>query len=155
MAMNFGVGGANKEVDSLHFGANGVVYEVSEGYIGVGGVNKEFWAATAAPQSIPVTITGKGDSNYCYATIDGTKHTKAVSGIEVTTGESVITFGIYGSNAAKQGYLTIDGEEVASAGGTSSERKTYDWAVSLGTKTVTIALTYSQFNYGRIDVTTT
>ena len=98
---------------------------------------------------IAVTITGTGNSQYCYATINGTKQYSAGTH-EVNAGDT-ITFGVFGSQS-HPGYITIDGTKVlrVTIGGT----KTYDWIVPDGISTVEIAMTYRTKDYGRIDVTT-
>ena len=102
--------------------------------------------------SIAVTITGAGDANYCYATINGTQQYSAGTH-EVKAGDT-ITFGVYG-NQKDTGYVEIDGANVLLARNGS---KTYDWTVPDGISTVEIAMNYrssgSRPIFGRITVTT-
>ena len=85
---------------------------------------------------IVVTITGSGRLNFCYATINGTKHHEAGTH-EVNAGDT-ITFGVYGSK--KAGSVTIDGTEVLRV--TSNKTETYDWTVPSGISTIEIAMKY-------------
>ena len=155
MAMNFGVGGANKEVDSLHFGANGVVYEVSEGYIGVGGVNKEFWGSAGGPP-VPVTITGKGNLDKCCVTIGDNTYSGSTSGIEVVPG-STMSFRVYGTanvignNPAAE--IIIGGSTVATA--KYKGYADFTWEVPGGISAINIAFSYQTSGKSTITVTTT
>ena len=101
--------------------------------------------------SVAVTITGTGDSNNCYATINGTKQYSAGTH-EVYAGDT-ITFGVIGSR--NPGWVEIDGTEVLKV--TSGSTKTYDWTVPSGISTVEIAMALSSSAgayAGRITVTT-
>ena len=104
--------------------------------------------------SIAVTITGTGNADYCYATINGTKQYSAGTH-EVNTGDT-ITFGVYGRNDTDYGSVTIDGTEVLRVTGKTTQ--TYDWTVPGGISTVEIAMVYDtkagRPNYGAITVTT-
>ena len=82
---------------------------------------------------VSVTITGTGDSLYCYAIINGTKYYAATSGLNVNSGEK-ITFYV----DVDEGSITIDGEKIKDAsGGLGGE---YTWTVPSGITTITIAL---------------
>lgn len=85
---------------------------------------------------IPVTITGSGDADYCYATINGTKQYSAGTH-EVNAGDT-ITFGVYGGNK-NHGLVTIDGTQVLEV--TSYSTKTYDWTVPSDISAIEIAMT--------------
>lgn len=99
---------------------------------------------------ITVTITGTGNSRWCYATINGVNRYQAGTH-EVNTGDT-ITFCVYGSRKAS-GTITIDGTQVLEARDNSTE--TYDWTVPSGISTVEIAMTYNSNNMqGIITVTT-
>lgn len=105
--------------------------------------------------TIPVTITGKGNASYCYATINGTKKYSAGT-YEVNTGDT-ITFGVYGARGQDSGWVTIDGTQVLKV--TSGSLKTYDWTVPDGISTIEIAMSTKitipgQPVIGRITVTT-
>ena len=104
----------------------------------------------ATPTPIAVTITGKGNASYCYATINGTKQYSAGTH-EVNAGDT-ITFGVFGSSSHNPGTVTIDGTEVLSV--TNGSTKTYDWTVPNGISTVEIAMVYSKKGIGQITVTT-
>ena len=99
--------------------------------------------------SIAVTITGTGNSRYCYAIINGTKQYSAGTH-EVNTGDT-ITFGIYGESKKNYSLVTIDGTNVLTV--SNSSTKTYDWTVPNGISTVNIAMEYINV-HGRITVTT-
>lgn len=102
---------------------------------------------------IAVTITGTGDSKYCYATINGTKQYTAGTR-EVNAGDT-ITFGVFG-NRNYSGLVEIDGKRVLRV--ISGSTETYDWIVPDGISTVEIAMNYrsagSRPSHGAIDVTT-
>ena len=93
-----------------------------------------------------VTITGTGDSLYCYAIVNGTKYYAAASGLNVNSGEK-ITFYV----DIDGGSITIDGERITDAsGGLGGE---YTWTVPSGITTITIALTSNTLSQS-ITVTT-
>ena len=98
---------------------------------------------------VTVTITGTGDSRFCYATINGTKHYSAGT-YEVNAGDT-ITFGVYGKSPRDPGTVTIDGTQVLKV--TSGSVKTYDWTVPSGIATIEIAMSYKSY-YSTIKVTT-
>lgn len=102
-----------------------------------------------------VTITGTGNSTYCYATVNGTKYSAPASNISVMPGDT-ITFGVYGYSSTYYGRVTIDGTQALNV--TDRTTKTYNWTVPDGVKTISIAFTYtstSSRRNGRIVVTTT
>lgn len=101
---------------------------------------------------VAVTITGSGDLDACYATINGTKLYSAGTH-EVNAGDT-ITFGIFGVGFRPNelGSLTIDGTQVLTANG--SVLKTYDWIVPDGISTVEIAMSINIFGAATITVTT-
>lgn len=99
--------------------------------------------------TITVTITGKGSSGSCYATINGTKQYSAGTH-EVNAGDT-ITFGVFGSSK-NRGWVEIDGMQELEV--TNGSVQTYDWTVLSGISTVEIALNYRSWSYGRITVTT-
>lgn len=102
---------------------------------------------------VAVTITdGSSEDMAASVTINGTKYTTATSGIEVLAGD-VITLTVVGLpyTSSMYGKITIDGETVVNAGGTSN----YDWTVPEGITSVTIALSASSYGSGIITVTTT
>ena len=99
-----------------------------------------------------VTITGTGNSTYCYATINGTKYSAAASGISVMPGDT-ITFGVYGGDGY-YGRVTIDGNMVLFT--SDGITRTHNWTVPDGVKTVSIGFTYNSTRHnGQITVTTT
>lgn len=102
-----------------------------------------------------VTITGTGNANFCYATVNGTKYSAAESNIEVMPGDT-ITFGVYGRSSTYYGEVTIDGTQVLNV--TDRITETYNWTVPDGVRTISIAMTYMSTltkRNGRIVVTTT
>ena len=103
--------------------------------------------------SVAVTITGTGDSSYCYAIINGTKQYSAGTH-EVNAGDT-ITFGVYGTSISSSAYgsLTIDGTEVLHV--TDKTTQTYEWTVPRGISTIEIAMEINLFlSYSTITVTT-
>lgn len=101
---------------------------------------------------VAVTITGSGDLDACYATINGTKLYSAGTH-EVNAGDT-ITFGVFGAGTWPNlvGSLTIDGTEVLTV--TNSVPQTYDWTVPNGISTVEIAISVNEYGCGTITVTT-
>lgn len=144
------VGGTAYEVKGGRCLVDGTAYSILKGRTLVDGTG---YGVNFGPSIIPVTITGNGNESYTYAEINGTKHTKATSGIEVSPGD-VISFtvgkSISGGGAA---YLEIDGEQVVSVG--SKGTQTYNWSVPM-CNFVSIALAYSSsmMQTTRIIVTT-
>lgn len=101
---------------------------------------------------IAVTITGEGNADYCYATINGTKQYSAGTH-EVNAGDT-ITFCVFGRRRAN-GWVRIDGTQVLEVSDASTQ--TYDWTVPSGISTIEIAMSYSpstSLRNGRITVTT-
>lgn len=106
------------------------------------------------PSSVEVTITGTGDKDDCYATINGTSYTSAATGIEVMP-RDVIIFGMGGSQM-NQGVVRIDGNVVFSVGNSEYiTHDTYNWVVPDRIASVSIDL-YTEPGYagGSITVTT-
>ena len=87
---------------------------------------------------VAVTITGSGNSNRCYATINGTKQYSAGTH-EVYAGDT-ITFGVLGQRKS-YGFVEIDGTQVLKV--TSGSTQTYDWTVPSVNSTIEIAMTYN------------
>ena len=109
---------------------------------------------SAAPSPVAVTITGEGNTTYCYATINGTKYYGAGS-YEVMPGDK-ITFGVYGRNTTNYGRVTIDGQQVLNV--TNQTTQTYEWTVPDDISAITMQMSYTSSSYsrnGRIVVTTT
>ena len=100
--------------------------------------------------SVAVTITGSGDSSYCYATINGTKQYSAGTH-EVNAGDT-ITFGVRGKSSSAYGFVKIDGTEALRV--TDKSTHTYDWIVPNGISTVEIAMVYESRSKSTITVTT-
>ena len=107
------------------------------------------------PKVATVTITGTGNSTYCYANINNTTYSGAASNVTVTPG-SVITFGVYGRSTQYTGTVTINGSAVLTV--TNQTTQTYNWTVPAGTKTISMSMSYTSGSYqrrGTITVTTT
>ena len=105
---------------------------------------------------VAVTITGSGNVNNCYATINGTKQYEA--GMHEVNAGDTITFGVFGGSSSFYGSVTIDGTKVLTV--TDNTTQTYDWTVPSGISTIKIAMNYTynpdfhNGRYGRITVTT-
>lgn len=99
-------------------------------------------------KTIPVTITGKGSINDCYAIINGRERYKAGT-YEVNRGDT-ITFGLTGG--LRSSTLTIDGTQVLEVADSSTQ--TYDWTVSYSISTVEIAMAVNPLTGSTITVTT-
>lgn len=104
-------------------------------------------------KEIPVTVTGIGDTSYCYATISGETVTAAGT-YTVKSGET-ITFGVYGSSKHR-GIVKIDGTTVLTASLRATE--TYDWTIPSDISSINIDLYYRRAgnapSYSTITVTT-
>lgn len=100
--------------------------------------------------SVAVTITGSGNSDSCYAIINGTKQYSA-GAHEVNAGDT-ITFGVIGGSSSAYGFVKIDGTEVLRV--TDKTTKTYDWTVPSGISAIEIAMELISFSHAEITVTT-
>lgn len=106
----------------------------------------------SAAKEIPVTVRGKGNTSYCYATIGG--ETVTAAGTYTVKSGGVITFGVYGSSR-EPGIVKIDGTRVLIA--SSGAIETYDWTVPSDIGSIEISLSYrgsGTRRYGTITVTT-
>lgn len=101
--------------------------------------------------TIAVTITGTGNVNKCYATINGTKQYSAGT-YEVNAGDT-ITFGVAGISSPNYGSVIINKTKVLTTTG-GYETQTYDWTVPNGISTVEITMSYDAIGIGTITVTT-
>ena len=122
----------------------------SNGVITITEVTGDILITATGLSTVAVTITGKGNSNRCYAIINGTKQYSAGTH-EVNAGDT-ITFGVKGGSWMPS-TLTINGTQVLEA--KPGQTLTYDWAVPNGISTVEIAMNYNRdYSYSRITVTT-
>ena len=134
---------------------NGTTVSASNGIYTITNITDTKTVTVTGVRKIPpkLSITGTGNSTYCYATVNGTKYSGAVSNIEVTPGDT-ITFGAYGYNSTYSGYVTINGSTVLSV--TDRTTKTYNWTIPDGVKTINITMSYtstSSQRRGNITVT--
>lgn len=127
------------------------------GSIPAGGGVKSYYTQFSASDWVPlaasVSITGSGNSTYCYATIGGTKRYGAGT-YQVTPG-STIVFSVYGRSATYKGTVTINGETELEV--TNQSTQTYTWTVPNDVTQITIAMSYtstSSSRRGNITVTT-
>ena len=142
------IGGTAYKITGGKATINGVARKVTGGKTMIGGTVYSIKFG----KGVAVTITGTGNSTYCYATINGTKYSAAASNITVTTGD-VITFGVYGTFDS-YGSVMIDGNNVLY--NVDSTTKTYNWTVPDSVKTISIKFSYrSSKRSGNITVTTT
>lgn len=105
------------------------------------------------PSTIAVTITGRGDSTYCYVIINDAIYHEAGTH-EVNSGDR-INFGVFGRSTSNYGSVTIDGTEALRV--TNGSTKNYSWKVPSGISTIKIAMKYTNqmiARNGRITVTT-
>lgn len=108
------------------------------------------FAINVEPDTVTLTFSGTGNATYCYASIDGTKHTSAQS-VSVEKGTTV-TFGVYGYSSTCYGEVRVDGSQKLKV--TNRSTQTYTWTAD---SDATIAMTYtstSSRRNGRIVVTT-
>jgi hypothetical protein len=106
------------------------------------------------PRVALVSITGTGNSTYCYVTINGTKYSSATNNLEVFAGDT-ITFGVYGYSSTYYGEVSIDGIQTLKV--TNKTTTTYNWTVPKGVSTISIVFSYtstSSRRNGRITITT-
>lgn len=76
-------------------------------------------------QPINITITGSGNTTYCYVEINGTKRYGAGT-YQVNIGDT-LTFGVYGYSSTYEGYVMVDGSKILSSKDKSTQ--TLDWTV--------------------------
>ena len=127
------VGGTAYENKGGRCLVDGTAYSILKGRTLVDGTGYD---VSFAPAAIPVTIAGSGNSTYCKVTINGVAYTAAAT-LEVFAGD-VITCNVSSSGSGVC-RVTIDGEEVASATGSSAA---YDWTVPEGLSAIAIELNY-------------
>lgn len=131
---------------------NGVAYDITQGKTLVNGVAYDITGNTP----ITVTITKPDSYSGAYCIIDGTTYRDVITGIEVLAGDIIKLYcrGATQNNVSIRGSITINNVVVAYIDGYG--KTNYDWTVPSGTKTITIALTYtSGTNQGNVIVTTT
>lgn len=136
--------------------ANGTALTAANGVYTITNITANQTVTVEGIAVIPatVTITGTGNTTYCYATINGTKRYGAASNIEVKPGDT-ITFGVYGRSSTYPGWVNINGSEALRV--TNQSTQTYSWTVPAGTKTITMSMSYtstSSQRRGQITVTT-
>jgi len=110
--------------------------------------------AVFAMKKITVTLSGSGNSSYCYATINGTKRTDAGS-YQVELG-STITFGVYGRSSSYPGWVKVNNVSILNV--TNQSTQTVTWDVPMDANAVTISFSYtstSSQRRGQITVTKT
>lgn len=114
-----------------------------------------FAKRSKAATPIAVTITGTGRASICDVTINGTRYTKATTGIEVMPGDTII-FSIQGYRLeflGLYGYVNIDGTEVLKE--TTGNIATYGWNVPGDITSIAVELNLNRsYMYGQIIVTT-
>lgn len=115
-------------IDAVSFGitagktlVNGTAYDIKQGKAFVGGTA---YKICVMDDPIPVTITGSGNSSACYATINGTKHYTATSGIEVMPGDTIQFYATGTGSSFGTALVKIDGTTVA-----SGKPASYTWTV--------------------------
>ena len=112
--------------------------------------------STPTQTEVSVSITGTGDTDDSYTTIEGTKYYRRGSATTYTG--STISFTVKGYSTTYPGTVTINGTKVVNRTALTGTQ-TYNWTVPSGTNTVTIALQYADVvtgnGYGTITVTTT
>lgn len=133
--------------------ANGTTLTASNGVYTISNItsNRSITVEGVTEIKTIVNVTGTGSSTYCYATINGTKRSSAVSNLEVKAGDT-ITFGIYGRSTNARGTLTIDGTQVLSVN--NQQTQTYNWTIPEGVKTITINMSYTSSTYQRKGIIT-
>lgn len=150
------IDGTWMEIDTPSVKIGGTWMEMDTGYCKIGGTWHEW---DMGPSQIPVTITGTGSSDYCYAIINGTTYTSETSGIEVLPGDAISfrAFANVTTSTANSAKITINGTVVKESTQSSSIAE-YTWTVPDGCKSVTIAFAKSgttmRYAYN-ITVTTT
>lgn len=136
------IGSTAYEIEGGTAMANGAVYEIELGMTLVGGVAYEI------PFTKPirtVTITGEGNINVCYVTINGTKYYEA-STLEVEAG-TIIDMYVTGRYGSSTGTITLNGTTVASG-------RPAEYAYT-ATGDVTIAFRFSEYGSSSISITET
>ena len=105
---------------------------------------------------VPIVISGSGNANYVYVTVNGTNYTGAAT-LNVEPDTSIVC-NVYGYTAQYPGTITVNGEVMVNI--TTYTRGTYTFIVPDDASTVTISLTNGQqgggkgmfYYYGTIDI---
>lgn len=108
-------------------------------YAGIGGII----VYTSEQTSANVTITGSGNTTYCYVTINGTKYTGETSGLVVQHGD-VITVRTRGS-ASGTGAFVDKTENIYLSGEDANTSYTTSWYAP-SVSNITFSLTYGTFD---------
>lgn len=146
------VAGFERKITEGKVLVNGVAHSIKQGKTLANGVAYDI--GRNAP--ISVTITKPDGYSGAYCIIDGTTYRDATTGIEVLAGDIIKLYcrGTTRNKVSIRGSITINNVVVAYIDGYGETH--YDWTVPSGTKTITIALTYtSGTNQGNVIVTTT
>lgn len=126
----------------------------SNGVISIPAVTGDIVVTAIAAATIPMTITGNGDQDYCYLSINGTKYSTAGT-FDVLPG-SVITFAVYSRTGTDyNGWVKINGVTVFNS--SSGKLELYNWTIPNDVSSVRIDMEYKVIlipAYGRFTVTT-
>lgn len=129
--------------------SGGTVYAVNEGRTVAGGT---VYSIVMGAKTYTVTITGTGNTTYCYVQIGGSKYNSGATITDLPAG-TVISCYARARGTSKSGVITVNGETVASQKYTfSGAAAEYDYEIHGDTS---IAMTYSSsYSNVTIDITT-
>ena len=131
------VDGAWHEMDTVSVKVSGAWHEKDTGHCKVEGAWHEWDMGSSV---IPVTITGTGSSNYCYAVINGVTYTDATSGVEAFAGDKIY-FYVAGTQAnSSMVYILINGAKKAAATAAVKYAE-YNWTVPEECTSINITFT--------------
>lgn len=95
---------------------------------------------------VTINITGSGDSNYCYVTINNSKYYTETNNIISNTGGTIGFLVTNIGTSFPDATVTIDGETVIKVGmrsdDTSHKSEAYTWDIPEGIRSININLEY-------------
>lgn len=147
MSHNVLINGTSRKITGGGTKINGTSYQIKQGKTKIGGTDKTLSFVSYAH----VTISGTGNVNDCYATINSNKFYSSAS-TEVENGSTII-FGIHGFYNGFNGWVKINGVTVYET--PSEGRYIYTWEIPNNVSSISISLSYkSSTDPSRITVTT-
>ena len=145
MAHKAMIDGKAYEIGGGKIMVGGKVYSVAKGKTMVGG---KAYEVAFGPSVINIKITTAGNSNYCYALINGAKYSESGRTATIQPGSSI---DLQIRNTSNKKTIIIDGVTVASK---SSQANFLSYKYTPTAENVSIAFRYSTTSESRITVTT-
>ena len=123
-----GISGVARKVKQPDFGVGGVARKVKNAFIGIGGVARQCFSGV---EMITITMTGNGNADCVYITINGVKYYSAGT-ITVPKGSEMVCY-VYAYNSTSHIYVNNNNTPVK-----STEYKTYQAASATYTHIVNV-----------------